>query len=173
MKTNFEMDKKTLILIAGMVAAGLVIFLVIGPLFGKACKAAEELKALDSELADVREALEKGKTIDRKGHLLTRAEVSRAIDEITKVGASLNIDFLLTSPQPIQRPQGRKNPVLPIRMEIQSKYKDLGFFLGSLENLKESVLTVREFSIVRKEKILPKVYTYLVVEIYLEEGEGE
>ena len=57
-------------------------------------------------------------------------------------------------------------------MKMQSSYKDLGIFLGDLERISKSVVTVREFSIERREEILPKIETDLVIEIHLEEGQG-
>lgn len=172
MKLNMEMDRKTVILIAGAAAAGMISFLAIGPLSGKVRRAAREVMALDNELAAVREAFKGAGRSGREGRLLTRAEVSGAIDEMTNAGAVLNINFLSTSPQQIEKPKGSKYSVLPIRMELQSEYKDLGLFLGALEGLKESIVTVKSFRVKTSQEVLPQVKTELVVEIYLKEGEG-
>jgi hypothetical protein len=54
---------------------------------------------------------------------------------------------------------------------VQSEYKDLAHFFGALDKLDKSVVTVREFRVIRKPDILPKVLTEIVVEVHLNEGE--
>jgi Tfp pilus assembly protein PilO len=169
---NIELNKKTIILVSGLAFAGMGFFIFIMPLFSKVSTLSGEVKALDSELSMLREALDKGKRIKRTAGFLSRNEVSRAIEEMTRIGAGMNINFLSTSPQTIHTPEGAQQPVLPIRMEIQSEYKDLGIFLGALEHFEKSVVTVREFTVERNEAILPKVDTVIVVEIHLKAEES-
>ena len=104
--------------------------------------------------------------------MLSRNEISKAINKIIEIGTDLNITILSTSPQRIEKRKGSQYPVLPIHMEVQSQYSDLGIFLGNLEKLNHSVITVREFSIERSVEMLPKIQTGLILEIYLEEGQG-
>jgi len=72
LKPNIEMNKKTMIGIAGFVVIGALFFLLIRPLWGKINKISQELKVLDSELVGVREAVKKGHNLDHAGHLLRR-----------------------------------------------------------------------------------------------------
>lgn len=173
MKPNIEMTKNTMILMAGIAASGLLFFLLIRPASLRVSKVSQEVKVLDSELIGVREALKRGNNLDQERHLLKRNEVSVALNEIMRAGADLNIDFLSTNPQQIHQPQGSKHPILPINLEIQSTYKNLGLFFGILERLNKSIVTVREFTIERRQEILPEIHTELIVDIYLKEGEGE
>jgi len=169
---SIELNKKTVILIAFPILVILIIIVFIGPLFTKAKNVASQAKALDIELAEIRNALMKAKKLDQKGHLLSRNEVSSTINEITSVGNQYKINFLSTSPQQIVKNENSEYPVLPIRLEIKSTFRDLGIFLGSLSNLEKSVVTVKEFSIERDQEILPEIITVLIVEIYLKAGES-
>jgi len=172
-KINIPMNKKTALVMGGVILTGAVLYVLCAPLLSKVRALTTEVKALDSELAAVREVLDKGKTIKRGAGFLPRNEVSLAIDEITKVGATMNINFLSTNPQKIRLPEQSKYPVLPIRMEIQSEYEDLGAFFGALENLEKSVVTVRGFSVRGDAMALPRLVTDIVLEIHLGENESE
>ena len=170
-KINFEWNKGTIALTAGAAAGVLLFSLLALPLWAKAGRLAGEGKALESEMTAVREALDKSKAIKRGADFVSRNEVSRAIDEMAKVGAAMNINFIATSPQKIERPEGADHSVLPIRMEIQSVYKDLGAFLGALERLEKSLVTVREFAIRGDPAVLPRLTAEIIVEIHLKEDE--
>lgn len=173
MKPNIEIDRKTIILISGVALAGIVFFLFIKPLWSKASSISQEVKVLSSELSDIRDALKKDTTLHKSRHPLSRGEVSAAINEIMEAGASFNIDFFTTNPQKIQKLENSKYPILPIRLEMQSTYENFGVFLGALERLDKSIVTVRQFDITRKPIILPDISVELVLEIHLKEGEGE
>ena len=169
-KINFEWSKKVTAVTAGA-AAGLFFIVLIMPLWSKAGRLLGEVKALESEMTVAREALDKSKKIKRGADFVSRNDVSRAIDEMARVGAELNINFLATNPQMIERPEGATHAILPIRMEIQSEYKDLGAFLGALEHLEKSLVTVRELSIRGEPAVLPRLTTEIIVEIHLKESE--
>ena len=172
MKPNIGIDKRAILLISGIALVGIVFFLFIKPLWSKVSGVSQEVKTLDSQLINIREALKGGKNLIKDRHPLSRGEVSVAINEIMEVGASLDIDFFSTSPQKVQKLKGSKYPVLPIRLEMRSTYKNFGIFLGSLENLNKSIVTVRQFNIERQPILLPEIQTELVVEIHLKEDEG-
>jgi hypothetical protein len=172
MKTNIELSKKTITMISCIAAAAVFAFFLISPLFEKARALSREVSSLDEELAMVRQAIVNAGKSGKQGHLLSRSEVSVAIDEIINTGTRHKINFLSTSPQKIETKKDSKFPVLPIRMEVRSKYNDLGVFLGALEGLAKSIVTVREFSAGRTPEILPQIVTELIIEIHLKEGEG-
>lgn len=167
---DIELNKKTMAITGGLMVV-VVAVILLKPLFLQVDALSRELKTLEEAMVSARDAISRKKQFQQDGHLLKLQEVSRAISEMTNMGTALNINFLSTSPQTITKPEGSKYPVLPIRMDVQSEYKSLGLFLGSLENLKESIITVKSFDMTTNEAILPQVKAELVVEIYLQEGE--
>jgi len=172
MKPNIKISKRTIILISGVILAGMVFFLFIKPLWTKATSVSQEVKVLNGELSGVREALAQSSNLNKDRHPLSRGEVSVAINEIMEAGASLDIDFFSTSPQQVQKLKGSKYPVLPIRLAMRSTYEKFGIFLGALENLNKSIVTVKQFNIDRQPILLPEIRVDLVIEIHLKEGEG-
>jgi len=172
MKLNIEMNKRAIILISAVAVVGIIFVLFIQPLWSKVSGVSQDVKALNRELSSVRTMIKESKNFSSNRHPLSRGEVSVAINEIMELGASLDIDFFATSPQQIQKTQGSKYPVLPISMELQSTYENFGVFMGALENLSKSIVTVKQFNIERKPILLPKIAVGLIVEIHLKEGEG-
>ena len=168
---NIRFDKKTVIIIAAVSAVIIAFVLMAAPLFNKVRRVGDEVTALDQEMMSARQAIQSQGKFQWTGTLLTRQKVSLAIDEITKLGATLNINFLSISPQKITRPKDSKYPVLPIHMNLQSEYKDFGIFLGALEGLNQSIVTVKSFQVNADQQILPQIKADLIVEVYLQEGE--
>ena len=168
---HVRFDKKTAIIVAAVAIVIIIFVLMAAPLLTKVRALGSEVKALDQEMMSARQAVELQDKFQQTGNLLTRQKVSLAIDEITKVGATQSINFLSISPQKIMRIEGSKYPVLPIQMELQSEYQDLGTFLGALEKLEGSIATVKSFQIERDQQNLSQVRTMIVVEIHLLEGE--
>lgn len=136
------------------------------PLGAKLRKASREMKAIEGELEIVRGAIEAGESYGKRS-LPTQGGLSIAIDELTRRGRDLGINFISISPQGIEEVQDLPYALLPIRMELKSGYGDLGRFLGALERLKESAVTMRSFEIEKDERTLPKVRTKLVAEMYI------
>lgn len=157
--------------VAIVVIAFFLCFFVYLPLGSRIRKAGRELKVIEGELEMVKGTIE---TVGSHGKrsLPTQEEISIAIDELTRRGRDLGINFISISPQKIEEIQDLPYGFLPIRMELESGYEDLGRFLGALEGLEESVVTIGGFEIERDERILPKVRTKLEAKMYLMSAES-
>lgn len=169
--TKIQPDKKTIIIIVGIAAAVIAFVLMAAPLFKEVRSMGIEVKVLEQEMASVRQAIQLKGKFRKKGDLLTGQRLSRAIGEISRTGTVKNINFLSVSPQKVIKTQGSKYPILPIRMVLQSEYKDLGLFLRALEGLKQSIVTVRSFEIRSGGQVPSQIRTDLVIELYLQEDE--
>jgi len=168
---KITLDKKFIVMIAVVVLVAGISFSLFGPLLSKVRRVGGEVKVLEREMLAARDAIKMQEKFQRTGSLLTRQKVSLAIDEMTKTGATLGINFLSISPQRIMKTNNSEYPVLPIQMDLRSKYENLGLFLGSLEVLKESIVTVRSFEMDSDQNDSLQIETTLVVEIHLREGE--
>jgi len=168
---KITLNKKILVPISGIVLIAVIFIIMIGPLFGRVRKAGEEANALEREMIAARDSMKTRGKFQKTGNLITRQRVSLAIDEITRIGATLEINFLSISPQPITKTVNSKYPILLIQMDLRSEYENLGNFLGALEKLQESIVTIRSFEMNYNQKVSSKIETELVVEIHLREGE--
>lgn len=171
-----ELDKKQTMLVIVTICAAIIFILiafVYRPSIVKIRSVAEEFKSMAQEVEVARNMIRTKGDLQMRGHLLSRKELSLAIDEITKTGRQLNINFVSISPQEIEKLETSSHQRLPIHMELESEYKDLGLFLGALEKLEESIVTVRSFQIQRDDKILPLIKSRLMVDMYLQGEESE
>jgi len=172
---KIELDKRQVAIIGGaafVVVVFILIVFVYRPLGGKIHSMREGLRITEQELANARNIVGAKDRGERKGHLLALEEVSLAIDEMTKTGRALRINFISISPKEIVQLEDARYPVLPIHMDLEAEYRDIGLFLGALEGLTESLVTVRSFSIGKDEEILPLVKSKMVVDMYLQGGES-
>jgi len=167
-----EMTKDKLIKIifgaAAIVIIGTYLFLY-RPLIGKLKVQHLKCRTIESETEQAREAAATLQKKDKKT-ILNEADVSAAIDELTRLAKSKDINLISTTPLQIK---GKEDlyKILPIEVEIESVYEDLGVFLGSLDKLEKSLATIDSFGVVPdKEKPL-NLRTKLVINIYLVSGE--
>lgn len=168
---NLKLDKKQIV-------GATLCFLLLGygiiyyPLASQINLKKKEWQNLERDLIVAREFIFKKDDLGRKGHLLSRQEISLAIDEITKVGKKQKINFISISPQEIQNVPGAPYRCLPIELELESGYKDLGAFLGALKELRESFVTVRNFKIIRHATVYSLLQSKMTIDLYIKGEEG-
>ncbi len=122
---------------------------------------------MEETLAVSRVEVESARKLQFNGPLLSRDEISRAMDEITKTGKTFNINFFSISLRDLEDIPDSASQRLPVFIESESEYKDFGLFLGALADLKESIVPVRNFKMTRDEAILPLLRSKLVIDLYL------
>lgn len=125
-----------------------------------------ECQAAESEVATARNNIAILKTSQDAEKLIPPEKVSVAIDELTQQGRAKKVKFLSIIPQKIEK-SGRPYEILPIEMETESSYESLGSFLGCLDELERSLVTIRSFDFSPKDKDPSKVKGRLVLHIYL------
>lgn len=165
--TKLELNKKNLIIVSGTAVFLfiLIIFLYL-PMAGKLKKKTIEWNSLKSELKVEQDNLKliQECRIDKK--LIKENELSSIIDIITREGRTLFLNFKSITQKELKYARDTC-PVLPVQMEIEARYEQLGRFLGALEGLKDSVITIENFTIRRDERILPNIHCSLAMNIYL------
>lgn len=169
------LDKKQTIIAVTVAAATIILILTIflyRPLSIRIGSMSRELAAIEKELVPTRNIIKTQDNLRKKGRLLTYGEIYLAIDEITRAGRGVNIDFVSISPGEIEKLRASAHQCLPIYMVLEAEYKDLGIFLGALEELEQSIVTVRSFEMERDEGILPLIRSKLAVDVYLEGGDS-
>jgi Tfp pilus assembly protein PilO len=109
----------------------------------------------------------KGAQVSKK--LIRERDISSVIDAIAREGRNNLLDFKSIS-QGEMRPDEDNYPVLPVTIEIEGDYRQIGAFLGALENIKDTIVTAREFTLRRDDRILPKISAAVVLNIHLTKG---
>ena len=169
---NLKLDKKQMTITT-------VVFILLGygfvyqPLASQINLKKKEWQRLEGDLSVARGFILKKDDLGRKGDLLSRQEISLAIDEITKMGRRQKINFISISPQEIQDVPDASYRRLPIRPELEAEYKDLGAFWGALRELHESLVTVKDFKIAKHETVYSILHAQVTIELYIRGKEGE
>ncbi|MBU0759918.1 MAG: type 4a pilus biogenesis protein PilO [Candidatus Omnitrophica bacterium] len=157
------------IIITGVIAVvtlGVYLFLY-RPAISKCSEAGCECRMIESEVLRARESMYLLKQDAAKRVFVSENNISVAIDELTKQGRSKGINFTSITPGKIENPGDVGYKILPIDMEIESTYKELAVFLGLLEGLKESLVTVKDIDIASEEIRSAKLRARLILNMYL------
>ena len=149
-----------------IVLVGIYAFLY-RPLINKCIQAGRECKRIETEADEAHTARGLLKQVATKRTLISEKDISLAIDEFTKQGRSGGINFTSIVPREIKAEAGSMYKVLPIDMEMESTYKELAVFLGSLEQLEKSLVTVKDLNMTSDKGKREKLDTRLTVNMYL------
>ena len=165
-----ELSKERLTMIA-ISALASILFLVYGLFYGpliKDLKSMElEYRTFEISLSNTKEAISGFPKMVADKKLISEQEISLALDELTKQGKFLGINFLSMKVEAIQESEGQQYRMLPVSMETESSYEVLGEFFGSLDLLKQSLVTVKNFHIALDKEVGDKLKTDMTVYLYL------
>lgn len=161
-------EKLIIVLSAAIVAVvtGIYLFLYM-PLVKRLRTNLIECRTCENEVRDARNLIEMAGEFYTERVLITEEGISQAIDELTSRGKSEGINFISINPGEVKKMKDLQYEILPIQMEIESTYEQLGVFLGSLDDLNKGIFKVKGFSIVSSEKDPQRLITDLVVDLYL------
>lgn len=155
-----------------MVAAGAILVIAIGLYFIFFIPVQRELKAqfleckdCEDDVVQTRNIIEFAGKVYSKRVLATEKEVSQILDELTKYGRMKGIDFVSIKPGEVVLAD--KYKILSVEIAVESTYRELSAFLGSLDDLDKGVVKVKSFNIVPDEEDPWKSTADLVIDIYL------
>jgi len=168
MPHRFEITKGRLIIgiaCAAVVAAfGLYSFLY-APLIGKAKITALECKNLESELFKAHAEIASLKQNSSKRRLISERDVSLSIDELSKGEGRDGLKIISVTPRQVI--EEKEYNVLPVEIEIGSAYEGIISFLGALDELQGSVVTIERFNISCNRDAPLKLRTTLTLNMYI------
>jgi len=177
--------------VGGIVLFIILFFVVLSPLRRALADKKKQWQELEVQLISNRKKLDSFKidkaALENKAAALRRrlpckSPTSAILEELTKKGKGLNIDFISISPQsaePVRSGQdisgASRCQVLPISINMRASYKSLGEYLSLLENLESSFAIVKEFQVTKDERTFPKLIVNMKVYTYVmeEAGNGE
>ncbi|KPK38175.1 MAG: hypothetical protein AMJ78_10370 [Omnitrophica WOR_2 bacterium SM23_29] len=175
------------LIISGVILFAVLFSLMLTPLRNSIAIKKTEWKKLEAQLIAGRAKLDNFSKLDKseidaqlevlRGKLPSGSPTSAVLDELTKRGKELNIEFISITPKLEKVPSKTKTAtalnykILPIEINMKATYRSLAEYLGILENLESSFATVGEFQIRKDEKIYPKLSIRLVVYTYIIESE--
>ena len=134
---------------------------------------ASESKSIEHEVSQARGSLATLKAQDINKGIIGEADTAPAIEEITKQGKLNGITFISITPAEVKKSQHPQCRILPINMEVEGSYKELGIFLGTLDNLKKGLVTLKKFSIGSDEKNPQKLISNIIADLYISSKNAE
>ena len=181
-KIDLVKNRKTVILIiAGIVIFLILFFVVLAPTRKEIAGKNKKWRELKIQLVAARNKIEnfkvdksavEAKAEELRRRLPSKSPTSVILEELTKKGKQLNVEFVSIAPRQLQQDIVAKSKckVVPINIDMKATYRDLGEYLGLIENLESSFATVKEFQAIKDERTFPKltvnmrIYTYVLEE---------
>ncbi len=180
---SFKENKAAIAVISGIVVFIVLFAVIFAPARKDLAGKKKMYRELEVQLTDGRNKLSvvksdkagvEAKVGELRRRLPPKSPTAEILEELSKKGKGLNIDFISISPQlaePLPDVSAAFNcKALPITIKMKAAYKSLGDYLGSLDNLESSFVTVPEFQVTKDERTFPKltvdmkVYTYILEE---------
>lgn len=181
-KIDMAKHRKTVILIiSGIIIFFILYFVVLAPTRREIAGKNRKWRDLKVQLVTARNKMEnfkvdkpavEAKAEELRRRLPSKSPTSIILEELTKKGKQLNMEFVSIAPQQLQQDivAGAECKVVPININMKATYRDLGEYLGLIENLESSFATVKEFQATKDENTFPKlkvnmrIYTYVLEE---------
>lgn len=162
--------KNVWILLSGLAIA--VLLLVYMPLLAQVRKKDQELGGLIRQLSASGLELS-GLSGDAGGKkIVGEAEASALVDRITREAKACLLDIKSASQKEIRAVEDGYL-LLPLHLEAEARFEQLGVFLGSLDGLDDGLVGVDSFKILGEERLGPKVSAFLSLNLYLQKDINE
>jgi hypothetical protein len=102
---------------------------------------------------------------------VTLNEASKAIEEFLVLGKTQSITFLSILRHDKDKSLYKKIPTLPVEMETQSTYQQLGLFMTGLNKISQGLVLVESFQVIRDTEDPNKIKSKIRVHICLRKQE--
>jgi len=176
MKSKFELIKfikanQTITIIAAIVVG---VMLIYGILFFPCMKELRakymDCRSCESRVADARNLIAAVSKLDKESGaraLISEKEAASGIDEFTKYSKTLGINFLSMKPGNIIIQEGMPYKILPIEMDIEATGEQFVKFVGTIDELKKAIVTVKSLDIAPNKDDNKKLKVDMVIDMYL------
>lgn len=156
-------EKKKIIFIPAGIVSIIIVFLYF-PLAGKIAKKNQELSGLNVQLKSLNENLRIIQELKVNKRLIKEEEASLVIDTITKQCRPHSLELKSIT----QKEENIKDgySLLPVYLEIEGEFKQIGLFLSFLREFEGALITVENLEIRRADLPLPKISGVVTITIY-------
>lgn len=154
--------------IAGASAIAVFLFLLFIFIYFPPLKKIRKMNSLWQSLEGQLKTAENLRDFQKAGihkRFVSQEELVLILDKITEAAKIRSLNLKSISQQEIKALDGYR--VLPVEMELDADYKQLGLFLGDLENLQDALAAVENLQISSEEKLLPRILCSLTLNIYI------
>lgn len=143
-------------------------FFVFQPLLHQLKIHSAECSRIEREASALRPHVSAFQNQPIEKRLITEKEVTSALNELTRRGNLKGVEFVLLKPQAVEKLEGKPSRILPIETEVRSTYQELAGFLGAMDKLERSLVTVESFTATQGTENISKIRTRLKIQMHLE-----
>ena len=148
-----------------VIIAGAYLFLY-NPLAGALNIKRSECRSIEGLLLEIRDTIKLAGKGTEERLLLTEKDASLAIDELTRHGKSMEINFISITPREIIKSPDSQYKILPVEMTVEASDQQFSQFIGLLDELKKSVITVESFDVLPEKENPSKLKAIIVIDMY-------
>ncbi|MDO8749505.1 MAG: type 4a pilus biogenesis protein PilO [Candidatus Omnitrophota bacterium] len=159
----FRERKKIIFVLPGILF--LFIFSFYFSLAAKISRKAKELDGLKIQLKSVNENLRIIKELKVNKRLIKEEDASLVVDTITKQCQSHSLELKSITRKEKNIKDGYS--LLPVYLEVEGEFKQIGLFLSFLREFEGALITVDNFQIRSTDMPLPKIAGLVTLTIYL------
>ena len=159
----FREKKKIIFIPAGIVS--IIIMFLYFPLAGKITKKNKELSGLNVQLKSVNENLRIIQGLKVNKRLIKEEDTSLVIDTISKQCRSHSLELKSITQKEKNIKDGYS--LLPVYLEMEGEFKQIGLFLSFLREFEGALITVDNLQIRSADLPLPKIAGLVTLAIYL------
>lgn len=171
MKNRITKEHITIGVIILVVICGAYFFLY-NPLIGGLSAKAAECRSIEGLLLEMRDTIKLAGKSTEERVLLAEKDASLAIDELTKHGKSMGINFISIMPREIIKTSDSQYKILPVEMAVEATDQQFSQFIGLLDELKKSVITIESFDVGPEKESPGKLKATIVIDMYFSAAEN-
>lgn len=162
-----EMPNKKIQIFAAIAIGALGLYIILyRPLTINIEKARIQHRSVEDKLSNAEHVIALATKIKIERTLPFEPEDLLAIEEIVKHGESRKIEFISIAPKKAEKKGPKPIKTWPIQVEIESTYEDLGVFLKSFDELRQSLVKVKSITIAPSQDENPYLlHTDLVLDV--------
>lgn len=167
---NFEITKDKVIIAVSTGAILMAISVLIifyAPAIKKMAAKGSECRKIETEVRQARTLISQAGKIYGDRTLISEDEVGWAMEEITKHGKAMGINFISIKPSEIKEVPGTGYKVMSIDMRLEATDKQFSEFIGAADTLKKGLLKISGFDISPKEDDPVKLDCRLLLDMYI------
>lgn len=173
---NIELTKKRLFIAVFAIAAvtALSIYIIFyAPLLKKLGAKYLECRSCENQVINAHSIIDSSGKVYGDRILMTEKDISAAIEELTKHGKAMDINFISIKPGDVMLDAGSQYKILPVEIRIEAKDERFSNFIGLLDEMKKSLIKVKSFDVSPNQEDQSKLRATLVVNFYLSPREYE
>ncbi|MBI1953912.1 MAG: type 4a pilus biogenesis protein PilO [Candidatus Omnitrophica bacterium] len=157
-----------------LAALGLIVILwsLYAVPLGRIRKLQAGLLPLKEQVARAQEVIQRARQVNLAA-LPAADALPQVLEELNALARQHEVQLVKTAPQPTRPAESRGLVILPLELQVEAEYRNLGEFLGALRRAPGlGVPLTRRIALGREERLLPRLTATLTIDLILSEAPG-